>query len=86
MITSGATRLDEMEDDNLTHIIVAQNSYDKKWHVVSLNLLLESIKQNQPGKESNYQVEIPPKKAARRRLSVSIEQENLEGNEPQLHF
>ncbi|KAL5275903.1 TOPBP1 family protein [Megaselia abdita] len=66
--TSGATRFDEMEDDNLTHIIVAPNTCDKKIvalgkskdiHVVTLNWLLESIKQKQPAKESNYQVEIP---------------------------
>lgn len=66
--TSGATRFDEMEDDNLTHIIVAQNTCDQKIlalgkskgiYVVTLNWLLESIKLKQPAKESNYEVEIP---------------------------
>lgn len=65
--SSGATRFDDMEDD-LSHIIVAQNTCDKKLislgkskgiHVVTLNWLLDSIKQRQPCKESNYQVEIP---------------------------
>lgn len=66
--TSGATRFDEMEDDNLTHIIVAPNTCDKKIialgkskgiNVVTLNWLLESIKQKQPAKESSFQVELP---------------------------
>lgn len=65
--TSGATRFDEIEDDNLTHIIVAENTCDKKIlalgkskgiHLVTLSWLLESIKQKQPAKESNYQVQI----------------------------